>query len=91
MHAVAERIAGFEREGRPVAVAGGYHGQWSFSGRLHAPLEEIEPEQAAEWLARHPAGRVLLPYRGARDLPDGLQVLYSRRYRGQSIAILAPG
>ena len=91
MHAVAERITGFEREGRPVAVAGGYHGQWSFSGRLHAPLEEIEPEQAAEWLARHPAGRVLLPYRGARDLPDGLQVLYSRRYRGQSIAILAPG
>ena len=91
LHAVASRVAAFEHEGRPVAFAGGYHGQWSFAGRLRAPLQEIDPDQAAAWLAAHPQGRVLLPYRKTSELPAGLQVLYTRRYRGQSLAILGRG
>lgn len=30
--AVGARLAQFEREGRPVAIEGNYHGQWTLAG-----------------------------------------------------------
>ena len=89
---VAGRLAQYEREGRPLAVEGNYHGTWTFAGRLRQPLAELGDHQVAAWLAEHPEGRVLFIYRQASEIPAGLSVQYSRRYRGAWLAILgAPG
>ncbi len=91
LQGTARQLAAFEAEGRPVAIAARYHGQWSFVGRLRRPLAEIEPAGAARWLAEHPAGRVLLPLREAQAAPPGVRVLERRRYRGGWLLLLAAG
>ncbi len=88
LQGTAGQLAAFEAEGRPVAIAARYHGQWSFAGRLRRPLTEIEPAGAARWLAEHPGGRVLLPLRQAQAAPPGLRVLEQRRYRGGWLLLL---
>ena len=46
------------RHDGPVAFAGNYQGDFGFLGRLKKPLEIIEDDQAAAWLAAHPQGMV---------------------------------
>ncbi|NML16593.1 ArnT family glycosyltransferase [Azohydromonas caseinilytica] len=89
MHEVAARLAQFEREGRPVALNVDNHGQWALAGRLRRPLQELPTEQIPAWLAAHPQGRALFVYRREEQLPPGLQVEYTRPYRGAKLAILA--
>ncbi len=87
---VAGQLAQFEREGRPVAVEGEYHGQWHLAGRLRRPLVELSADEVPSWLGRHPQGRVVFIYRHDSDLPPGLRIVHTQqRYRGQKIAILA--
>lgn len=86
---VAEQLAGFENEGRAVAVQGEYDGQWQLPGRLRRPLTAISAEQAPQWLAQHPGGRIVVFYRKDDELPSGVPVVYSQTlYRGRRIAIV---
>jgi 4-amino-4-deoxy-L-arabinose transferase-like glycosyltransferase len=85
---VAARLSEHQREGRPVAFEGEYHGQWHLSGRLREPLVEVPRGQAMQWLASHPQGRVVVVYRKAEELPAGAHVELSRRYRGAWLAIV---
>jgi hypothetical protein len=87
---VAGKLAQFEREGRPLAVEGKYHGQWTLAGRLQRPLVEINTPQMSSWLAAHPEGRIVFVLRQPEQIPAGARVEYSRRYRGSTLAILAP-
>ncbi|MGL6111138.1 MAG: ArnT family glycosyltransferase [Rubrivivax sp.] len=89
IHVVAGKLAQFEREGRPVAHEGDYHGQWHLAGRLQRPLVEVPAQAIPEWLAQHPEGRVIFTFRKPEELPPGARVEYERRYRGQRLAILA--
>ncbi len=86
--AVASMVAQYQREGRPVAVVGDYHGEWTLAGRLRQPLELIDP-RAGDWLAAHPGGRVVFTYRKDSEIPAGARIEYSRRFRGRLVAILA--
>jgi 4-amino-4-deoxy-L-arabinose transferase-like glycosyltransferase len=86
---VGAKLALFEREGRPLAFEGDYHGQWTFAGRLQRPLEEVPEAQAAVWLAAHPQGRIVVVYRDRAEIPAGAVVEHSRRYRGAWLAVLA--
>ncbi len=86
----ARRLAQYEHEGRPVAITGSYHGQWTLAGRLRRPLDEIDPSQALAWLAAHPQGRVLFIHRQPAELPPAAHVEDLRNYRGGWLAVLAP-
>jgi 4-amino-4-deoxy-L-arabinose transferase-like glycosyltransferase len=86
---VGGKLAQFEREGRPLAFEGDYHGQWTFAGRLQRPVAEVPEAQVAAWLAAHPQGRIVVIYRDRAEIPAGTVVEYSRRYRGSWLAILA--
>jgi hypothetical protein len=87
--AVAARLAQFEREGRPVAIEGNYHGQWTLAGRLQRPLVELPDDGMASWLAAHPDARGLIFYRQPAEIPPGLRVEAARRYRGAWLALVA--
>jgi 4-amino-4-deoxy-L-arabinose transferase-like glycosyltransferase len=90
MHPLAQRLAQSEREQRPVAIVGSYHGQWTFAGRLERPLTVLaQADAVAPWLASHPRGRVVFVYRQDADVPAGTRVEYARRYRGAWVALLA--
>jgi 4-amino-4-deoxy-L-arabinose transferase-like glycosyltransferase len=86
---VASVLARYEREGRPVALNGDYHGQWTLAGRLTRPIEERPTAGIREWFAAHPDGRALFVYRKPDELPPGLRVELDRPYRGARLAILA--
>lgn len=88
---VAERIAQYQREDRPVAVEGEYHGQWHLAGRLREPLTELATKDVPQWLAEHPRGRVIYLYERDEALPGHSRIdMPPRRYRGQMLVILAP-
>jgi len=89
LNAVAARLAQFEREGRPVAIEGDYHGQWTLAGRLQRPLVELPEYGLPAWLAANPEGRGVLVYRLPSKIPPGLRVEYARRYRGAWLALVA--
>ncbi|MFN4103346.1 MAG: hypothetical protein ACK4GB_03410 [Tepidimonas sp.] len=58
---LSERVGDAMRAGRPVAWTDGrFHGVLTFYGRLPRTPELLAPEQAAQWLLRHPDGWVLV-------------------------------
>ena len=80
---LAARLQRYEREGRPLAYAGGkYHGQFQFLGRLQRPLAVIPPKSLPAWLAVHPDGRAVLL---ENDLPPGLAVRHRSDFRSRSL------
>ncbi len=89
MAAVGQRLAQYEREGRPVAREGRYHNEWAFAGRLRQPLTEVPESEVAAWLRAHPTGRVVMDYKNDAELPPGTRIEYTRRYRGGRLAILS--
>ena len=89
LRTTAAHLAELERAGVPVAFLGRYHGQWTFAGRLRRPVAELAPRDLAEWLDRHPAGRVLMVTRLPGAWPAGARPVDLRRYRGAWLAELA--
>jgi 4-amino-4-deoxy-L-arabinose transferase-like glycosyltransferase len=70
----AERLARFEREGRPLAFFGTYHGQFHFLGRLEKPMAEIglaAPDDTV-WVAANPNGIVVSVHRRLPEAPPPL-------------------
>jgi 4-amino-4-deoxy-L-arabinose transferase-like glycosyltransferase len=83
LSAVAGRLAGLERDGRPIAMAGEYHGQFNFLGRLTRPVAVVPRTELAAWLAAHPNG-VVIQVETAEQTPAPL---YRQVYRGRALAI----
>jgi hypothetical protein len=84
----AVRLSALERERRPIAHVGEYHGQYHFAGRLTNPLRVIEPAQATQWAELNPDG-VLVTYEGAwqpRLAPD-VAPLWKSSYRGGHVML----
>ncbi|MFZ5786876.1 MAG: hypothetical protein ACOY3Y_10580, partial [Acidobacteriota bacterium] len=81
-------LAGAQRDGRPVAHAGNYEGQFQFLGRLHRPLDVIPRNEALRWAASHPDGVVLLfTRRWPAEVPGA--PLFAGRYRGSYATVWA--
>jgi 4-amino-4-deoxy-L-arabinose transferase-like glycosyltransferase len=83
-------LAEAQRDGRPVAHAGNYEGQYQFLGRLRRPLEVIPRDEAPRWAGSHGDGVVLLYTRrwpaDVRGAP-----LFAGRYRGQFATLWRAG
>lgn len=77
-----------QRQGQPVAHVGAYAGQFQFAGRLAQPLEVLEPEGVAAWLAAHPDG-LLVTYTGSWQphAPPGAAPLYEQPYGDTSLRL----
>ncbi len=56
---VAHYLADAERQRRPIAHVGPYHGQFQFAGRLRTPLVVIDATNARDWSAAHPDGLII--------------------------------
>jgi len=80
---VAERLARLERDGRPIAMAGEYHGQFNFLGRLTRPVAVVPRTELASWLTAHPDGVVVQVEAGGQ----GPAPVYRQVYRGRALAI----
>lgn len=89
LDAVGAKLAQHQRENRPLAYAGDYHGQWTFTGRLQQPLAEIPEAKISAWMEAHPGGRAVFVYRDEAEIPLDLHIEYSRPYRGGRLAIVA--
>lgn len=56
----AGRYIGVQQSaGRPTAYVGKYHGEFTFAGRLRAPVKELKPAQATDWAAQNPNGLIV--------------------------------
>jgi 4-amino-4-deoxy-L-arabinose transferase-like glycosyltransferase len=85
MGPISRHLAGVEREGRPIAYAGEYHGQFHFLGRLTRPFEVIPHGAEQVWLREHPQGRVV---QDTHFLPPGIrrpEFIYP--YRTEDLAV----
>ncbi len=89
--AVGQLLSRHEAAGRPVAVAGAHHGQWTFAGRLPRPPQTIDNDELPAWLAANPQGRVVYVYRLQAPLPPGTRAEFTQPYRGGWLAVLAAG
>jgi 4-amino-4-deoxy-L-arabinose transferase-like glycosyltransferase len=82
---VARHLASIQHQGRPVAWAGNYHGQFHFPGRLRRPFEEILPGSEQIWLLGHPGG-VLVEELG-RLPANGPRPAFVQPYRGGVLVV----
>lgn len=84
---IARYLTAIEREGRPIAYVGIYHGELHFLGRLERPFQEILPGQELLWLRDHPGGRVVDDFH--HRSPDLRRAEFSQPYRGEdALAVL---
>jgi 4-amino-4-deoxy-L-arabinose transferase-like glycosyltransferase len=83
--AAARYVSGLERQGRPIAFVGKYHGQLHFLGRLRRPFAEIETGSEPLWLLRHPEGKVVQEFDGFR--PELLHTDFVQPYRGGFLTV----
>jgi hypothetical protein len=70
----------------PVGHVGTYHGQFHFYGRLVQPLEIVPAGAERDWLARHPAGRLIAYRRRSRPVPAGVE--HAQPYRNRTLVVL---
>lgn len=82
----AQVIRQGQEQGRPVAYAGDYHGEYQWLGRLQHPLPEIKYADIGAWFANNPEGWVVARYREDR-LRTGPKPLYAQQKRGRIMVI----
>ncbi len=56
---LADRLAQWQDEGRPLAHYGKYHGQFHFLGRLKKPMAITGDGEVRAWVAEHPEGKIV--------------------------------
>ena len=61
-----------ERRDADWAFAGDYQDQFGFLARLEKPLAEIDNTQVGDWMASHPNGYVIMTFRHAPKVSDGV-------------------
>lgn len=82
---VARYLSIAEKQGRPIAYSGDYHGEFHFLGRLERPIEEILPGSEHLWILEHPRGKVV---QDLRQVPAGiLRAEFTQLYRGDVLAV----
>jgi 4-amino-4-deoxy-L-arabinose transferase-like glycosyltransferase len=81
---ISHLIAQAQAEGREVAVADQYHGQFGFYGRLVQPLEQLNAATLASWAQRHPQGYLIKVVRSPDEAPDAV---YIQPYRSKFLAV----
>jgi 4-amino-4-deoxy-L-arabinose transferase-like glycosyltransferase len=69
-----------QRAGREVAYVGNYQGEFGFHGRLQAPVHELTPARARDWVRVHPDGLVVVR-RKRLALQAGVRPEYAQRYK----------
>lgn len=79
----SQRLAEWERAGRPLANYGKYHGQFHFAGRLQYPMAIIGDQEIAAWTAAHPGGVIVTYQKSARSEPGRLAI---QPFRGKVIS-----
>jgi 4-amino-4-deoxy-L-arabinose transferase-like glycosyltransferase len=82
---VAQYLGRLEQEGRPLAHAGKYRGEYHFAGRLKRPLEVIDHKDVERWFSRHPDGYVVV-YSGRALVAEANDEL-RHDYRGGVVAV----
>jgi hypothetical protein len=84
---IAEKIAQFRTENKPVAFyAGKYHDQFQFHGRLTQPLTLLNsPEALQTWTQEHSDGFVLVD---SEKLPPEV-LFYSHAYRAGQLGFIS--
>ncbi|HEX7184583.1 MAG TPA: glycosyltransferase family 39 protein [Thermoanaerobaculia bacterium] len=82
---VSRYLGVLERQGRPIAWVGHYHGQFHFLGRLQRPFHQIEPGAERLWLLSHPRGKVIQDLRYAP--PEISRADYVQPYRDDTLAV----
>ena len=82
----AARLAGWERQGVPLAHFGTYHGQFQFLGRLRKPLAVIGllHRDVDTWLENNPNGKAVSYH---RVLPDAARPLFTQPFRRGYVVI----
>ncbi len=84
MRPIGRFIAQAQAEGREVAVALQYHGQFGFSGRLLQPLAQLDATTLALWVQQHPQGYLVMVMPRPDEFADAV---YTQPYRGRYLAI----
>ena len=59
LEAAGRYIGTQQSAGRPTAYIGNYQGEFTFFGRLRAPVTELKPAQATDWAAQNPNGLIV--------------------------------
>jgi hypothetical protein len=87
---ISRYLAVVERQGKPIAYVGLYHGQFHFLGRLTRPLAVIEAGTERAWLRRHPNGKVVQDSRALSPRVGAFD--FSQPYRERNLVVwgLAP-
>jgi len=83
----ASILNSYEKQGRPIAHSGKYHGQFHFLGRLKRPFQVISDSQIDSWLREHPGGRVVA-YSRRPSRSSTWELIHTQRYRGSTLKIL---
>jgi len=82
---IARYLSVAEKQGRPIAYVGDYHGQFHFLGRLERPLLEIPGGSESLWIRQNPRGKVI------QDLkympPDVNRAEFTQPYRDDVLAV----
>jgi 4-amino-4-deoxy-L-arabinose transferase-like glycosyltransferase len=84
--AVGRLIYRLQQEGRSVAHAAKYAGQYHFAGRLRKPLQVISSKRIAEWAEANPGGAVVV-YFWERPPAGEASPLLVRPYRGRYVTV----
>jgi 4-amino-4-deoxy-L-arabinose transferase-like glycosyltransferase len=82
----ARIVAAAQQAGRPVAFVGFYQAEFSFLGRLAAPIDSIEAAQGPAWVQAHPHGLVV--GRSKRIEVLDAPVVLHQPYRGGELLII---
>ena len=82
---IARYLSFAEKQGRPIAWVGSYHGQVHFLGRLERPFQVIPDGSESLWILRNPRGKVV------QDLkympPDVSRAELTQPYRDDVLAV----
>ncbi len=84
---MARELARQEAMGRPIAIAGRYHAQFQFAGRLKAPLATVPEAQLPDWLRAHPDGVAVLTLTGEENAAP-YQPLFTSPYRSGRLILV---
>ncbi len=85
LKAVSNHIAKLQEAGHPVAVAGKYHGQFHFLGRLTRPLHVVPHGSVQKWSKANPGGHFIALYKPRHTLAG--EPSFRQSYRGRVLEI----
>ena len=81
---VAARLGAWERDGRPLAHYGKYHGQFHFLGRLLKPMAIIGDMEVRQWVRRNPRGKIVTYH---RRVPERARPDFVQPFRAMTIGV----